>query len=417
MLKYIKVKNFLSFKDETEINFESSNYWNLKNNVFSIESYWKKTTLEKSMIIYWANASWKTNILKAIVVITNFVMKRTFYISPFLFDENTKDWSSFFEISFFIDNKEYIYNFELLKKIVKSENLYEIKWKNKKITLFSRKNQNIKFENWFSNHSNLLEDKVRENVSVLWILDQFNWKLNNKPILYFFSKLVSLWRDFDGIETVNLLKLNDNDEYKNLAIEFLKCADINIYDIRIEEQKLQVINLGPNEGGINFIPPEPIIRFWHKINWTDELEYLPFLQESDWTKKLFWILWRILVNIKEEWVLCFDEIEMNLHPHIVKNLFNLIHSDLWKKYQFIFTTHNLELMNLKEFKKEQIGIIEKSESGSTKFYTLYDFEDLRSENDIKKLYNLWSLWWVPILRDFSSLIKQMISWENKKGKD
>jgi AAA15 family ATPase/GTPase len=35
MLKYIKVKNFLSFKEETEINFESS-LRGKKDNVFNI---------------------------------------------------------------------------------------------------------------------------------------------------------------------------------------------------------------------------------------------------------------------------------------------------------------------------------------------------------------------------------------------
>jgi hypothetical protein len=46
-------------------------------------------------------------------------------------------------------------------------------------------------------------------------------------------------------------------------------------------------------------------------------------------------------------------------------------------------------MNLRNFKKEQIGITEKlSSTKNSRFYTLYDFEDLRSENDIRKLYNL-----------------------------
>jgi AAA15 family ATPase/GTPase len=48
MLKYIKVKNFLSFRDETIIDFTSDLYGNLKNNVIKE----KDTTLNKSLIIY-----------------------------------------------------------------------------------------------------------------------------------------------------------------------------------------------------------------------------------------------------------------------------------------------------------------------------------------------------------------------------
>ncbi len=415
MLKYIKIKNFLSFKEETEINFESSNYWSKKDNVFSIENTWWKTTLSKSMVIYGANASWKSNILRAIVVIRSFVMWQPFVIAPFLLDENSKKSESFFEICFFIGNKEYLYNFELLWWLVKSENLFEIKG-NKNIVLFIRNNQKIEFKNYLKQYSNQLEDKVKENISVLWVLDQFNWKLNEKPVLYFFNKLHSLWSAFDGIQTVKLLKLNENDNYKQFVIEFLKCADINICDIKIEETVWQIIDFDINKKDVQFSQWKWLdIKFWHKVNWTDNIEYFPLWNESEWTKKLFWILGMIIITIKEEWVLFFDEIENNLHPHIVKNLLHLIHNNLWWKYQFIFITHSLELMTLKEFKKEQIWITEKLKDNSTKFYTLYDFEDLRSENDIQKMYNLWALWWVPVIRDFTSLVKEMKLWENQKS--
>ena len=105
MLKYIKIKNFLSFNEETEINFESNNYWNLKWNVFSV---WKNV-LMKSCIIYWANASWKTNILRAINFIKNIALfshETNFNANttPFLLNSNWSNSPSFFEICFFIDN-------------------------------------------------------------------------------------------------------------------------------------------------------------------------------------------------------------------------------------------------------------------------------------------------------------------------
>ena len=48
MLKYIKVKNYLSFKDETVISFESDNRGNKKDNVFKE----KNMVLNKSLLIY-----------------------------------------------------------------------------------------------------------------------------------------------------------------------------------------------------------------------------------------------------------------------------------------------------------------------------------------------------------------------------
>lgn len=416
MIKSISIKNFLSFQDVTEIYFDSTNYWSKVNHVMNIEHWsWRKSTLIKSMIIYGANASWKSNILRAIVVIKAFAMRNNFSYAPFLLDTKSKSNPSFFEICFFVWNKEYKYNFELLWSKVVSENLFEIK-KEKEFILFKRWEGNIKFNNDFLIYKWQLEDKVRENASFLWVLDQFNAKLNGKNILFFFDTLNSLGSWYNGAQTVELLKLNESEENKKFVIEFLKCADIDICDIRIQETMWEVIDFNIEKKDVKFSQWKSLrIELGHCIKWTSEIEFFPLTAESQGTQKLFWILGMVATTIINEWILFFDEIENNLHPHIVKNLLKLIHSDLWKRYQFIFTSHSLELMNLKEFKKEQIWITEKDTFWATKFYTLYDFEDIRSENDIHKLYNLWSLWWVPVIRDFSSILKEMKLWEEKRG--
>jgi AAA15 family ATPase/GTPase len=149
-----------------------------------------------------------------------------------------------------------------------------------------------------------------------------------------------------------------------------------------------------------------IVRFWHKIKWSKEIVYLDLWEESQWTRKLFNIIWPIFDAILNEKILFIDEIESNLHPHIIKNIFKIIHNDLWKNYQFIFTSHNTEFMNLKYFKKEQIWFTDKTKENSGLFYTLYDFEDLRKENDIQKFYNLGKLWWIPLTEDFISFIQK-----------
>ncbi len=412
MLKYLKIRNFLSYK-ETEMFFESTKYWNLKDNVFSI---WK-TTLMKSMLIYWANASWKSNILKAIVIIHLFTLNKTnspVITTPFMLDNDSKNKPSYFEIWFFIDNKEYLYSFELLNWVVISETLKEVKWKSD--YLFIRDKNEIKFEWELYNFSWQIEDKVKETTSLLWILDQFNWKLNWKPILHFFENLWSLWSMFSPDETVNLLKLNESKESeknKELVLEFLRCADIDICDLQIKKENKNIVQFDfMKKSIIEWVEEWYKIEIWHKKeNW--EIEYFNLLwwQESTWTIKLFWMLWRIIINILNWWVLFIDEIENSLHPHIIKKIFELINSNLWKKYQFIFTTHNVELMNLRNFKKEQIWIVKKNKDKSSDFYTLYDFDDLRSENDVQKLYNNWAFWWIPNTTDFSILFKNFKLWE------
>ena len=94
MIKYLKIKNFMSFKDETEINFESSLRWKKDGNVIRLEN---NDVLMKTSLIYGANASGKTNLLKALYVIKRNVLNKWVVpqIKPFRFDKKTQNQASY----------------------------------------------------------------------------------------------------------------------------------------------------------------------------------------------------------------------------------------------------------------------------------------------------------------------------------
>lgn len=419
MLKYIMVKNFLSFRDETIIDFTSDLYGNLKNNVIKE----KDTILNKSLVIYWPNASWKTNIIKLVsfiryVALSSFEWGISF--EPFLLDSTSKNKESNFEIWYFNDENEYKYWFSIKNGVFLKEYFHKIT-ATKDIVIFNR---DMKWkvttdnEELYRKEISKWEWKVKKWVSLLSVLWQWNAQIDNKPINSFFEK-ISLLKNtrYSTGKTISLLWLN---EWKNKEsfIYFLKSADINIDDLKIKERKLE---LPPFVDTMYFkknkidIDSEKVydIELWHKKdNW--ELEFFPLELESSWTIKLFYILWYIIDTILNEKILFIDEIENNLHVHILKNLLTLIHWDNWKKYQFVFTTHCIDLMSLNSFKKSQIWITQKNKMNSTEFYTLSEFSDLRAENDVKKLYNIWSLWWVPYVSDLSPLIKSIKLWKRVK---
>ncbi len=197
MLKYVKVKNSLSFKEETEINFESSFRWkkDKKDNVFRV---WD-SVLMKNMLIYWANASWKSNIIKIVSFIKSFTLfssEKNFFSKnkqkSFLLNIDKKDEPSFFEIWFFIKDNEYKYNFEILNNRILAENLFQIKKVNrelKDIMIFNRNGLNIIAGESFETELEKWKAKVREDSSVISVLSQWNWKLNWENIDYFFNKI------------------------------------------------------------------------------------------------------------------------------------------------------------------------------------------------------------------------------------
>jgi len=94
-----------------------------------------------------------------------------------------------------------------------------------------------------------------------------------------------------------------------------------------------------------------------------------------------------------------------LHYLILKEILKLINSNIQnKKYQFIFTTHNIDLLDLDILKKDQIAFVEKNEHQSTEFYKLSDFEDIRKELDVKKLYKHGAFGAIPNIVDFRILL-------------
>ena len=387
MLKYLKIRNFLSFKNETEISFVSDNRWSLKNNVFSV----KNTILTKNLIIYGANASGKSNIIEALNFIDYFVRKDNMdqWVIPFSLDEKKKKEPSFFEIGFFIKNKEYQYSFEIHETTVISEKLAEIQRWGEKKKLFDRKKQNFNIHQDFRKEFSKWEGKIKENSSILSVLSRWNGKLNGEDINFFFEKIWlitvnSIWPRY----TVEFMNLAENNDAREFMIKVMQHADINIEDIQI---KKKIMDVEETTDDIKQAKKTLVsIIFWHKVAWSDKLEYFPSSFESDGTRQLFSLIWPIVDAIYNEKILFIDEIENKLHFLIVEELLKLINSNI-----------NLDIL-----KKDQICFVEKDADQSTEFYKLSDIDlPIRKGLDIKKFYRHWSLWAIPHIQDFSYLVE------------
>jgi hypothetical protein len=74
----------------------------------------------------------------------------------------------------------------------------------------------------------------------MWFLSQYKINLENKPIEYFFKNIGIILSPFLPFNyTFDLLKLKENKQNKDFVIKFLKCADINICDIKIDKIKVK----------------------------------------------------------------------------------------------------------------------------------------------------------------------------------
>jgi hypothetical protein len=85
-----------------------------------------------------------------------------------------------------------------------------------------------------------------------------------------------------------------------------------------------------------------------------------------------------------------DETERSLHPSLIRQVISYFHDpDKNPSHaQLIFNTHNLELMSLDLFRRDQIYFVDKSgKTGASELYSLDEFS-VRVEENIRKGYLL-----------------------------
>jgi AAA15 family ATPase/GTPase len=101
-----------------------------------------------------------------------------------------------------------------------------------------------------------------------------------------------------------------------------------------------------------------------------------FLDESDGTQRLFSQAGGWLKALREGLVLFVDELDLHLHPNIVRYLIELFHSQKTnqKNAQLIFTTHDTSLLDSDLFRRDQVWFVQKDEQQGSLLYPLLDFK-------------------------------------------
>ena len=157
MLVDFSVENFRSIKEMQTISMAAASIVSKfkevdSNNVLTIN---KKHTVLKSKAIYGANASGKSNIIKAlhtfITIITDSVKDDMSLRNIDSFQLSTETFSrpSFFQASFIVKNVLYRYGFEATNKEIVSEWLFGTPCK-KEVPFFTREGKDFKInENQF----------------------------------------------------------------------------------------------------------------------------------------------------------------------------------------------------------------------------------------------------------------------------
>ncbi len=397
MIVNFSIQNFGSIKGKQTLSFEADTSEHLED-TYVVHTAGKR--LLKLALIYGANASGKTTILKALDFLRDLVVnpkeKKTDILdfSPYLFDANTPKQPTELTIEFVYEGGCYHYEVAFMRQAVISEALYIDIFE--KILVYSRTTDIEEQLTKISFGDRITLDKNAQQVlelNTLWNNTVLGGFLKTNVNLETFKQVVDWFRNYlkPIIAPRTLLgryvtdKIDEKEIAKEEVLEILKKADFNISDIIIERRKDPI-------KGINRIN----LFSEHMVN---NISYkLPMDKESEGTKRFYGFAGLLALLIKSPTVFPIDELESSLHPDLYTH-FLLSFLQNAKQSQLIATTHNRELLADRDiFRDDVIWFTDKSKDCATELYSLADFDTSTIKN-ILNAYKIGKFSGVPRLSD------------------
>lgn len=140
------------------------------------------------------------------------------------------------------------------------------------------------------------------------------------------------------------------------------------------------------------------IKFEHLLN-GQKIDF-NIEDESDGTQRLIDllpILFKQETGENDNLIFIVDELDRSLHTKLTKYIIKNF-TDLDDGRQLLFTTHDVDLLNLDVFRQEELWFIEKTVNGETRLKPFSDF-DLSASSDIIKDYLAGRFGAVPVIKE------------------
>lgn len=384
MIRKFSLENFYSFKRNCEVSF-IVNKKAPRSEAYFTDNF--KGRLTKLIAVLGANASGKTNLLKVLpflrwVIASSFLLKsdEEIPIKPFVFGSSRKAPTKLV-VEFEMDKLIFRYTLKINTKRFLSEELKVRKASNFKL-LFSREwnKKDRKYSYDFRNYnvSKGFEKLVAHNASIIATAARAKHPLSTK-IAHYWLKMQSNVKEEGRIppepvyDTAKFFQMNP--ELKKKADKLLAKFDLGLSKVKIIEHKTEP------EKKTFYIP-----FGLHRTKPQGENYPLPFTYESGGTKNLFVLLGKILETLKEGGIAVLDELDADLHPHMIPALTDLFLSKVYnpKNAQLFFTTHQSEI--LQRLDKYQIVLVEKGKNGESECWRLDQIRGVRSDDNYYTKY-------------------------------
>ncbi len=462
MLIQFTVENYLSFKDKTVFSMLAGSDESHPAHLIR-EATGKKKNIVRASALYGANASGKSNLVKAMKFAQNLILNGSkqndrIGVSPFKLVKQI-DPVSRFQFIFAHDGIEYSYGFALNSTRIEEEFLYATI--NTKETKYFERITNgegdteVEFGASLTrggkDRKNFLHYKAKDTrQNQLFLTNVFEGNVKEAPFeltpaIEWFRRVL-LIIDAESVYVMLGIALHKSENLREFASSYLSNAGSGIVGVTtieeiidtrqlFQEDEPEAIKLmfqssaklregkdaeeefitlqrsdgkqwtlGKNKAGQIYVPA---LILQHE----DENEEIQHTfesdEESDGTQRLVNLL-PILFDIHEgrERVVVIDELDVRLHPHLSKMIVKTA-MQCQSKSQLIFTTHDTHLLDLDLLRRDEIWFVEKQKGGNSSLYSLAEFK-IRPDLQVEKGYLNGRFGAIPFIGDIGSL-----GWKDK----
>lgn len=399
MILEFYVSNYLSIKDGLKISFVATSLKDSlseSNDMIALSD--TGLMLLRSAVIYGANASGKSNVLKAMAFYRHFITDsfknsqagEAIDVENFRLNATSIYEPTTMEATFIVGDFIYRYGFEVDSKVVRSEWLYQRtnKKRAKEIEIFYRTEEETSVHQKSPLLLELVNKRmVRDNALLLSAAAQFN-EPKAVNILQWMNDIRVIFGNEEEKLWNQAIKSLDDENLRLRITNFAKYADLGIESIvKIDNRIVSNHRQFDDEG--------------RKIS---DVAFSFSGNESEGTIKYFSLSYPIIDTLDNGKLLIIDELDSKLHPLLVRKIISLFNSAKTnpKGAQLLFTTHDTFLLSGGMFRRDQIWFTQKDSFGATEAYSLVEYK-VRSNTLFERDYLLGKYGATPIIGEMERI--------------
>jgi AAA15 family ATPase/GTPase len=447
MLVRFTVENCLSFRDRVELSMIASEEVHDHPEHVIRAGGQDGIPILKLAVIYGANASGKSNLVKAMLMARGLILNTTgagqrIDRAPFKLDPACRDKPTRFEFEIKLGDRYFAYGFSVSSERVEEEWLFEV-GRTVEDRIFERTGRRFVWGRLeFSNPdekafldftakgtlpnrlflTECRERNVRENVpgaeAIINILEWFEYGL-----------IVALP---DGLSQNIALRVHSDESFRQQLTRYLQCFDTGLAEIDVEpmvvpEAKfsenvrvyLETLNAirtmaghGLDVSPLHFVTRDDqgSVRLWKLVsrhggpNGMERSAAFDMSEESDGTRRLMQLVPAMVALMTGDGVFVIDELDRSLHADVVHSyLANFLKYSARRSSQLIVTTHDTALLRQHFPRRDEVWFVEKGIDQSSRLIALEEYKNVDQSKDLQQDYLLGRFGGVPVIRDFSWL--------------